>query len=215
MIQSSAKRSARKAVLSTYRTRSLLEATRKVIADGGFDAVTMERVSAEAGLTKGAVYLYFPNKEQLILAAVEEIFSEMVERIEAQVDAEAGPWERLAQTLRAQLTIMEEQRDLIRALLLDRRLFRDSPGGHQARRLFKYRDRHEERLKQCLDEGVKKRIFRAMDTAQAAFYINEMAVSTAWRRMIGRSGQSLERDIEHLLAFITLLIHKHARYSAG
>ena len=71
MIQSSAKSSGRKAVLSNYRTRSLLEATRKVIADGGFDAVTMERVSAEAGLTKGAVYLYFPNKEQLILAAVE------------------------------------------------------------------------------------------------------------------------------------------------
>jgi AcrR family transcriptional regulator len=215
MIQSSAKNSGRKAVLSNYRTRSLLEATRKVIADGGFDAVTMERVSAEAGLTKGAVYLYFPNKEQLILAAVEEIFSDMVERIEAQVDAEAGPWERLVQTLRAQLTIMEEQRDLIRALLLDRRLFRDSPGGHQARRLFKYRDRHEERLKLCIDEGVKKKIFRSMDAAQAAFYINEMAVSTAWRRMIGRSGQSLERDIEHLLAFIHLLIHKRARYTAG
>lgn len=215
MIQSSAKSASRKTVLSTYRTRSLLEATRKVIADGGFDAVTMERVSAEAGLTKGAIYLYFHNKEQLILAAVEEIFSEMVERIQAQVDAEAGAWERLVQTLRAQLTIMEEQRDLIRALLLDRRLFRDSPGGHQARRLFKYRDRHEERLKQCLDEGVKKKTFRAMDTSQAAFYINEMAVSTAWRRMIGRSTQTLERDIEQMLAFIALLIHKHARHAAG
>jgi AcrR family transcriptional regulator len=174
----------------------------------------MERVSAEAGLTKGAVYLYFPNKEQLILAAVEEIFSEMVERIESQVDAEAGAWERLIQTLRAQLTIMEEQRDLIRVLLLDRRLFRDSP-GHQARRLFKYRDRHEERLKHCLDEGVKKKTFRAMDTSQAAFYINEMAVSTAWRRMIGRSSQTLERDTEQMLAFIALLIHKHARHAAG
>jgi AcrR family transcriptional regulator len=214
MIQSSAKNASRKTVLSTYRTRSLLEATRKVIADGGFDAVTMERVSAEAGLTKGAVYLYFPNKEQLILAAVEEIFSEMVERIESQVDAEAGAWERLIQTLRAQLTIMEEQRDLIRVLLLDRRLFRDSP-GHQARRLFKYRDRHEERLKHCLDEGVKKKTFRAMDTSQAAFYINEMAVSTAWRRMIGRSSQTLERDTEQMLAFIALLIHKHARHAAG
>ncbi|HEY1373780.1 MAG TPA: TetR/AcrR family transcriptional regulator [Candidatus Binatia bacterium] len=215
MIQSSAKHASRKTVLSTYRTRSLLEATRKVIADGGFDAVTMERVSAEAGLTKGAVYLYFPNKEQLILAAVEEIFSDMVERIESQVDAEAGAWERLVQTLRAQLTIMEEQRDLIRVLLLDRRLFRDSPGGHQARRLFKYRDRHEERLKQCLDEGVKKKTFRAMDTSQAAFYINEMAVSTAWRRMIGRSPQTLERDIEQMVAFIALLVHKHARHAAG
>jgi hypothetical protein len=54
-----------------------------------------------------------------------------------------------------------------------------------------------------------------MDTSQAAFYINEMAVSTAWRRMIGRSSQTLERDTEQMLAFIALLIHKHARHAAG
>jgi len=215
MIQSSAKKTSRKELLNGYRTRSLLEATRKVIAQGGFDAVTMERVSAEAGLTKGAVYLYFSNKEQLILAAVEEISSELVERIAAEVDADAPPWERLAQTLRAQLAIMDEQRDLIRVLLLDRRLLRDSPGGQHARRLFKYRDRHEERLRQCLDEGVRKRIFRSMDTAHAAFFINEMTVSAAGRRMMGRGAQTLERDIEELLAFVGLLVRKHARGAAG
>lgn len=212
MIQSSAKKISRKELLNGYRTQSLLEATRKVIAEGGFDAVTMERVSAEAGLTKGAVYLYFANKEQLILAAVEEISSEMVERIAAEVDLEAPPWERLSQILRAQLKIMEEQKDLIRILLLDRRLLRDG-AGHTARRLFKYRDRHEERLRQCLEEGMRKRIFRTMDTAQAAFYINEMTVSTAGRRMLGRSTQSLERDTEELLSFVALLIRKHARTS--
>jgi AcrR family transcriptional regulator len=210
MIQSSAKKLSRKELLNGYRTQSLLEATRKVIAEGGFDAVTMERVSAEAGLTKGAVYLYFTNKEQLILAAVEEISSEMVERIAAEVDLEAPPWERLSQILRAQLKIMEEQKDLIRVLLLDRRLLRDG-AGHAVRRLFKYRDRHEERVRHCLEEGMRKRIFRTMDTAQAAFYINEMAVSTAGRRMLGRSAQSLERDTEEMLSFVGLLIRKHAR----
>lgn len=216
MIQSSVKKISRKELLNGYRTRSLLEATRKVIAHGGFDAVTMERVSAEAGLTKGAVYLYFPNKEQLILAAVEEISSDMVERIAAEVDVEAPAWERLAQTLRAQLRIMEEQKDLIRVLLLDRRrLMRDGPAGQQARRLLKYRERHEQRIKECLDEGMRKRIFRTMDTAQAAFYINEMAVSTAGRRVMGRSAQSLDGDSQDLLAFVGLLIRKHARNNAG
>jgi AcrR family transcriptional regulator len=216
MIQSSLKKVSRKELLNGYRTRSLLEATRKVIAQGGFDAVTMERVSAEAGLTKGAVYLYFANKEQLILAAVEEISSDMVERIAAAVDGEAAPWERLTQILRAQLAIMEQQKDLIRVLLLDRRrLLREGPAGQQARRLLKYRERHEQRIKECLDEGMRKRIFRTMDTAQAAFYINEMTVSTAGRRVLGRSAQSLERDTEDLLSFVGLLIRKHARGSAG
>jgi AcrR family transcriptional regulator len=204
MVQPALKPTTRKDVLQNFRTRSLLEATRKVIAAGGFDAVTMERVSAEAGLTKGAVYLYFRNKDHLIVAAIEEMASEMVDRIEAAVDATAPPWERLCQTLRAQVQFMEEKKDLLRVVLLDRRLLRG--GGAQARRLLKYRERHEGRLKNFLDDGVKQKNFPAMDTALAAFYINEMTMSTAGRRMMGRSPHSLERDTDELIAFVSLLL---------
>ena len=210
MIQSAAN-SSRKEVLQSFRTRSLLEATRKVIAAEGFDAVTMERVGAEAGMTKGAIYLYFRNKDHMILAAIEEMASEMLRQIEARIDFTAAPWERLCQTIRAQLDIMEEQKDLLRVVLLDRRLLRDSPRGKQARRLLKYRERHEGRLKKSLDEGIKQKIFPPMDTGLAAFYINEMTISTAVRRMIGRSANSLERDARDLIGFVGLLRRKRAR----
>ncbi len=210
MIQSTVTRARRKEVLQDFRTRSLLEATRKVIAAGGFDAVTMERVSAAAGMTKGAVYLYFRNKDHLIVAAVEEVASEMLRQIEARVDLESTPWERLCQTVRAQLEIMEAQKDLLRVLLLDRRLLR---GGGPARRLLKYRERHEGRIKNLLDEGMRQRIFRAMDAGQAAFYINEMAISTAGRRLTGRSTQPIERDAQDLIAFLAFLLRKSARPS--
>ncbi|HEY3305145.1 MAG TPA: TetR/AcrR family transcriptional regulator [Candidatus Binatia bacterium] len=198
-------------MLQSFRTRSLLEATRKVIAEEGFDAVTMERVGAEAGMTKGAIYLYFRNKDHLIMDAIEEMASEMLRKIQARVDPKAPPWERLCQTVQAQLDIMEEQTDLLRALLLDRRLLRDSPRGKQAQRLLKYRERHEGRLKKFLDEGIKQKIFPAMDTALAAFYINEMTISTAVRRMIGRSANSLERDTRDLIGFIGILRRKSAK----
>jgi AcrR family transcriptional regulator len=208
MVQPALKPSTRKDVLQSFRTRSLLEATRKVIAAGGFDAVTMERVSAEAGLTKGAVYLYFRNKDHLIVSAIEETAADMLARMEAGDDAKAPPWERLCRTLRAQLQIMEEKKDLLRVVLLDRRLLRD--GGAQARRLFKYRERHEGSLKNFLDAGVKQKIFPAMDTRLAAFYINEMTISTAARRMMGRSSNALERDAAELIGFVSLLLRdKH------
>ncbi|MGH7769676.1 MAG: TetR/AcrR family transcriptional regulator [Candidatus Binatia bacterium] len=210
MIQS-VTNSSRKEVLQSFRTRSLLEATRKVIAAEGFDAVTMERVGTEAGMTKGAIYLYFRNKDHLILDAIEEMASEMLGKIQARVDAKAPPWERLCRTIQAQLEIMEEQKDLLRVLLLDRRLLRDSPRGNQARRLLKYRERHEARLKKLLDEGIKQKIFPAMDTALAAFYINEMTISTAVRRLIGRSAKSLERDTQDLIGFVGILRRKSAR----
>jgi AcrR family transcriptional regulator len=211
----SATNSSRKEVLQSFRTRSLLEATRKVIAAEGFDAVTMERVGAEAGMTKGAIYLYFRNKDHMILAAIEEMASEMLRQIEARIDLTAAPWERLCQTIRAQLDIMEEQKDLLRVVLLDRRLLRDSPRGKQARRLLKYRERHEGRLKKSLDEGIRQKIFPVMDTSLAAFYVNEMTISTAVRRMIGRSSHPLERDMQDLIAFVGLLRRKAARLGGG
>ena len=193
-------------ILQNFRTRSLLEATRKVIAAGGFDAVTMERVGAEAGMTKGGIYLYFRNKDELIVSAIEEIASEMLQRIEARLDHGAPPWERLCQAMRAQLEIMEEQKDLLRVLLLDRRLLRDSPRGKQARRLLKYRERHEGRLKNMLDEGIRQRAFPPMDTSLAAFYINEMTISTAYKRMMGLSPRSLDEDAQGLIGFVGLFL---------
>jgi hypothetical protein len=147
----------------------------------------------------------------MILAAIEEMASEMLRKIEARIDLTAAPWERLCQTIHAQLDIMEEQKDLLRVVLLDRRLLRDSPRGKQARRLLKYRERHEGRLKKSLDEGIKQKIFPPMDTGLAAFYINEMTISTAVRRMIGRNANSLERDARDLIGFVGLLRRKGAR----
>jgi hypothetical protein len=147
----------------------------------------------------------------MILAAVEEMASETLRRIEARIDPAAAPWDRLCRIVRAQLEIMEEEKDLLRVLLLDRRLLRDSPRGKQARRLLKYREKHESRLKNLLDEGIKQKTFQAMDTDLAAFYINEMTISTAVRRMIGRSANSLERDAQDLIAFVGLLRRKGAR----
>ena len=208
-----------KTILLNFRTRSLLEATRKVIAAEGFDAVTMERVAGEAGMAKGGIYLYFRNKDRLILAAIEEIASEIVRRIEARVEPSAPPWERLCGAMRAQLEIMEEQKELLRVLLLDRRLLRDSPKGRQARRLLKYRAIHEARLKHILDDGMKRGSFPAMDTTKAAFYINELTISTAQRRLIGLSSDSLARDAEGLTRFVALLLRKNglrsARWKAG
>src|SRR5262249_43243522 len=132
----------RKQILQDYRTRSLLESTRRLIAAQGFDAVTMDRVAQDAGITKGGIYLYFRNKDQMILAAVEEIMDTMVQSITDRVGVHESPWDQLCQLIRAQLAIMEQNRELLRTLLVDRRLMKDGMAGGASRRLLKYRRRH-------------------------------------------------------------------------
>jgi len=54
------------------RTRArLIEAALKVIGEKGFHAATLDDIATEAGVTKGAIYGNFKNKEELFLAIIE------------------------------------------------------------------------------------------------------------------------------------------------
>ncbi|MBW3595573.1 MAG: TetR/AcrR family transcriptional regulator [Actinobacteria bacterium] len=53
------------------RTRSaLLEAAARAFSRDGYSAVKLDRIAAEAGYTRGALYHLFRNKEELALAVV-------------------------------------------------------------------------------------------------------------------------------------------------
>jgi AcrR family transcriptional regulator len=55
------------------RTRArLLEEGARAFADRGFLAVTVEEITAAAGVTRGALYKHFDGKEGLILAVIAE-----------------------------------------------------------------------------------------------------------------------------------------------
>lgn len=51
------------------RTRTaLLKATRQLLEDGGFEALTMAAVAERAGVSRRAVYLHFPSRGDLVAA---------------------------------------------------------------------------------------------------------------------------------------------------
>ena len=55
----------------------------------GFDSARIEDIAAKAGLSKGAVYLYFDSKEALLRALVEREIAPLVGRLTAAAEAEA------------------------------------------------------------------------------------------------------------------------------
>ncbi len=72
------------------RTRAaLLRAAGRVFAEHGYHRATLEDVTAAAGVSKGALYHYFPSKEQLFLALLEDRLGAGISEVEAVV-AERG-----------------------------------------------------------------------------------------------------------------------------
>ncbi|MCK6520262.1 TetR/AcrR family transcriptional regulator [Myxococcota bacterium] len=81
------------------RARLLRAATDQLRAVGA-RRLSIEEVAAEAGVSKGAVYLEFPSKTALVEAAIDALLVEAGSRYAARMAQTPSPRERLIDTLR-------------------------------------------------------------------------------------------------------------------
>jgi len=73
----------------------LIAAARKAFAEQGYAAASMDELTAQAGLTRGALYHNFGDKRGLLAAVVNQIDAEMAARAQ-EIAAKAGDgWEAL------------------------------------------------------------------------------------------------------------------------
>ncbi len=63
------------------RPDDIIAAALKIFTVKGFAGAKMEAIAAEAGLSKGAVYLYFPTKEDVFRAVVERAVAPNVDAL--------------------------------------------------------------------------------------------------------------------------------------
>jgi AcrR family transcriptional regulator len=54
------------------KRRQIVDGARKVFLDRGFEGASMGEIARSAGVSKGTLYVYFPNKEQLFCAIMEQ-----------------------------------------------------------------------------------------------------------------------------------------------
>jgi len=74
--------------------RALLDTARQLFAENGFAATRTEDVVRRAGLTRGALYHHFRDKEDLFRAVHDEVADEVVQLLWRRSDDHAaGAWE--------------------------------------------------------------------------------------------------------------------------
>jgi AcrR family transcriptional regulator len=96
----------------------LIAAARKAFGEVGFAAASMDDFTAEAGLTRGALYHHFGDKKGLLEAVIKEIDAEMGARL-AEISAAADdPWEGFVAESVAYVEMALEP-EIQRILLLD------------------------------------------------------------------------------------------------
>ena len=73
------------------RPQEILEAALAVFAEKGFAATRMDEIAARARVSKGTIYLYFPSKEAVFKALVQEMIGPQLARLADLARGHEGP----------------------------------------------------------------------------------------------------------------------------
>ena len=81
------------------RPREICAAALEVFAQKGFAAAKLEEIARRAGVSKGTLYLYFADKEDLFRAVVRDTVAPNVATIRQTVEAAEQPFEQIVRML--------------------------------------------------------------------------------------------------------------------
>ncbi|MGI5120631.1 TetR/AcrR family transcriptional regulator [Marinactinospora thermotolerans] len=81
----------------------ILDAVATLTRSQGIDEISMTEVASAAGITRTALYNYFPDKAALLLAFTEQVTTGFVRRYQRELPHGAGAAERLSVFIRFQL----------------------------------------------------------------------------------------------------------------
>jgi AcrR family transcriptional regulator len=87
----------------TARPSEIVAAALEVFAEKGFAAARLDEIAARAGVSKGAVYLYFETKEELFREVVLQMAVPQLDAVLAMADAHPGPFADLAPRILARI----------------------------------------------------------------------------------------------------------------
>jgi len=117
------------------REDAIIASVNRLLADKGFDLMTVDEVAADVGIAKASLYKHFPSKEALATAAMVRL----MERAQAVVDqqaarADASPYDRLQAITRWALEVqlagemptVPSQNSSLRAELMANRPYLDA-----------------------------------------------------------------------------------------
>lgn len=106
-------------VLADARRNQILDAATKVFAGHGFHAATIRQVAKQAGIADGTIYLYFKNKDQVLLGILDRL-NETAQRPRDFAQALEGDYKSFfTMYLRHRLELIDENFEAFQALLPD------------------------------------------------------------------------------------------------
>ncbi|MDH4267476.1 MAG: TetR family transcriptional regulator [Deltaproteobacteria bacterium] len=92
--------------------QKILKAAVKVFAEKGFYNSRVSEIAKEANVADGTIYLYFKNKDDILISLFEEEFGHIVENTRKELEKEKDPLHKIRRFAVMHLSIVAKQQQL-------------------------------------------------------------------------------------------------------
>lgn len=141
---------------SNGKYEAILRAAIKVFARNGFFNSKVSDVAGEAGVADGTVYLYFKNKDDILVSIFNNYMEDALARGRARLSAIEDPVEKLRSIIHAHLDGLGRDRDLAVVFQVELRSSTKFMEQFSATKVAEYL----ELIRRVVEEGQRKGAFR-------------------------------------------------------
>jgi TetR/AcrR family fatty acid metabolism transcriptional regulator len=157
----------------------ILDAAIEVIAEHGFFHSRVSEIADRAGVADGTIYLYFKNKDELLMAAIDSAFHRFIRRATTALNEISDPREKLRRMAYLHLEGLGANRNLAIVFQTELRHSAKFLGQFSHNLMVEYFDL----IKSVLREGQTAGVFRAdmsVTIAAHCFFGAVDEIVTSW-----------------------------------
>ncbi|MDD5131744.1 MAG: TetR/AcrR family transcriptional regulator [bacterium] len=183
-----------------WRRQEVLAMARKVFTKKGFHHSTMDDIAAAIGISKGAVYLYFPSKEKLFMDIIEQGLRGRTEMLKEIVNKNTDCLSKIKEYISQAFVYMENNRDLVQMfMMVERDLVCSDLHQKLHGQAIKEMERSIEYLTAIIRQGVKERLLKDIDPENIALGLSGIIQMFIMRAMFQKMTKSLEKEKSFIL----------------
>jgi len=185
----------RKRLFNQMTRTAIQEAVENLVTRTGIRRVTMDQVAAEAGVSKGCLYLHFRSKKELLESVKEANFKLLADQLQGILNGPLAPGRKIESFVHRMFGYFDEHRGLFRFLLEEREIAQSQVTRHKDSRYRSF----VERIAGVLDDGVAAGFFRNFKSKKVASMFIEAMIAMSARRLLDEDPGPVEEDTRLLI----------------
>lgn len=150
------------------RRRQIIDCTIDLVADRGFAGASLGNIAARAGISKAAVLYHFTSKDNVVGAALIDVFTRLATAVGALIDDAADPTGKLVAYIHGLLEYLRVHPGHVRVIT---EVMGRSTSGNDPTTTSPQPDSRWQDLAAILEAGQRQGQFRSFDTKVMALAI--------------------------------------------